>query len=90
MFDVGLIVLREAVVYFRREVGAALEPGEEGKREEVTAQSSVAIPEGFRSQQPQPAEATQKDSFTVVKQPESKEAATTKRVFGLLAQLIAA
>jgi hypothetical protein len=35
MFDVGLIVLREAVVYFRREVGAALEPGEEGKREEV-------------------------------------------------------
>ena len=35
MFDVGLIVLIEAVVYFRREVGAAREPGEEDKREEA-------------------------------------------------------
>jgi tetratricopeptide (TPR) repeat protein len=61
---------------------------QQGKREEVTAQSSVAIPEGFRSQQPQPAEATQKDSLTAVKQPESKGAATTKRKIKLLAAVI--
>ena len=35
MFDVGLIVLREVVVYIRRESGAARGLGEEGEREEV-------------------------------------------------------
>ena len=35
MFDVGLIVLREVVVYIRREIGAARGLGEEGEREEV-------------------------------------------------------
>ena len=35
MFDVGLIVLREVVVYIRREIGAAGGLGEEGEWEEV-------------------------------------------------------
>ena len=35
MFDVGLIVLREVVVYIRRESGADRGLGEEGGREEV-------------------------------------------------------
>ena len=35
MFDVRLIVLREVVVYIRREIGAAGGLGEEGEREEV-------------------------------------------------------
>src|SRR5271166_7069699 len=35
MFDVGFIVLREVVVYIRRESGAARGLGEEGEREEV-------------------------------------------------------
>jgi hypothetical protein len=37
MFDVGLIVLREVVVYIRRESGAARGLGEEGELEEVNA-----------------------------------------------------
>jgi hypothetical protein len=44
MFDVGLIVLIGAVVYFRREVGAAREPGEEDKREEA-----IRVESGSRS-----------------------------------------
>jgi hypothetical protein len=35
MFDVSLIVLREVVVYIRRESGADRGLGEEGEREEV-------------------------------------------------------
>ena len=35
MFDVGLIVLREAVVYIRRESGADRGLGEADEREEV-------------------------------------------------------
>ena len=37
MFDVGLIVLGEVVVYIRRESGAARRLGEEGELEEVNA-----------------------------------------------------
>jgi hypothetical protein len=35
MFDVDLIVLKEVVVYIRREIGAALGLTEEGEWEEV-------------------------------------------------------
>lgn len=61
---------------------------QQGKREEVAAQSPVAAPEGFRRQQPQPAEAIQKESFTAVTQPESKEAPTTNRKLKLVAAII--
>jgi len=59
---------------------------QQGKQEEVAKQSSVAAPDGVRSQQPHAA--AQQDSFTALKQPESKEAATANRKVKLSAAII--